>query len=282
MILTSAQSTQNNPPDGTGLHIGVFDSGLGGLSVLRAIHHHLPSAHLMYVADSAHAPYGERDEAFIIRRSAIIGDFLVSQGAQILVVACNTATAAAVATLRQHLAALPVVGVEPGVKPAVALSRNHRIGVLATPRTLDSNKFQHLVQNHSNNAELVLQACPGLAKEIERGALDSPHLRALIKQFCEPLRQAQVDTVVLGCTHYPFVIPLIQQEMGDSVHLVDTAEAVARHTARIAAKLECENKASPTPSIQLWTSGQASHLSAVAQNWLQWPLHAESLPLDVA
>ena len=247
--------------------IGLFDSGLGGLSVLKAMRQHLPEAPLLYVADSAHAPYGERSEAFIIDRSLRLAQFLLEQGAQVLVVACNTATAAAVREIRTQHPHVPVVGVEPGVKPAVALSRTGRVGVMATPGTLSSQKFRDLVAAHGGHARVVLQPCPGLAREIEKGELDSPALRELVEGFCQPLRSAEVDTVVLGCTHYPFVAPLIQQAMGAQVQLLDTADAVARHTTRLIARLP----AAPQPlaqGVHLWTTGEAQHLAQVARSWL--------------
>lgn len=273
---------------GQGVRIGVFDSGLGGLSVLRAIRQHLPQAWLGYVADSAFAPYGERDEDYIAARCDVISRFLLAQGVDTIVVACNTATAAAVHILRAQYPALPIIGVEPGVKPAVALSLNKRVGVLATPGTLASDKFKHLIDTHGRHALIVAQACPGLAKEIEQGLLDTPRLRALIDGFCEPLRQAGVDTAVLGCTHYPFVAPLFQQALGDRVTIVDTSDAVARHTAR-----SCETRARQAgvshpltgadgdahqrPATRLWTSGDPALLSAVAHRWLQLNVQAGTL-----
>jgi glutamate racemase len=276
--------TPSNTRVGEGLRIGVFDSGLGGLSVLRALRQHLPTAHLLYVADSAHAPYGERDDAFIGQRALHITDFLLKQQALAIVVACNTATAAAVHTLRQHLPNLPIIGVEPGVKPAVALSATKRVGVLATPSTLASAKFKRLIDLHGQSAQLVLQPCPGLAKEIESGLLDTPRLRELVATFAEPLHQAHVDTVVLGCTHYPFVAPLFQQALGPQVQIIDTAEAVARQTARV-----CGNwPVSPIGSTldttfdasdltHLWSSGNPAHLSTVASNWLGLRTKAQAL-----
>ena len=260
--------------------VGLFDSGLGGLSVLRAMQTHLPQAHLLYVADSGFAPYGERDEPFIVDRSLHISQFLLSQGAQALVVACNTATAAAVKELRAAFPQVPIVGVEPGVKPAVAQSRNQRVGVMATPGTLKSEKFRQLVSSHAQGAELVLQACPGLAREIERGELDTPALRALVHEFCEPLRAAQVDTVVLGCTHYPFVRPLIAQALGPDVLILDTADAVARHAASRLARVPRLSSAHQAPpgGLQLWSSGDAAHLSEVTERWLGIRAPSAALP----
>lgn len=276
---TAHRRTQN-------LRIGVFDSGLGGLSVLRALRERLPSADLLYVADSGHAPYGERDDAFIQARAEHISDFLVHQGVDAIVVACNTATAAAIHKLRLRCGDLPVIGVEPGVKPAVARSVNKRVGVLATPGTLGSLKFRHLVEQHAQGAHLVLQACPGLAREIESGELDSPALRGMVARFCAPLREAKVDTVVLGCTHYPFVAPLIQAELGPQVHILDTAQAVAQHAQRVMALRPGQAAGAPagaapkpgTGALHLWSSATPQHLQHVALAWLGLSAAASALP----
>lgn len=273
--------------DGQGRIIGVFDSGLGGLSVLQAIRKQLPQADCIYVADSGFAPYGERDEAFIRDRSAQIVQFLLAQGAHMVVVACNTATAAAIAEIRFRWPHLPIVGIEPGVKPAVQQSDNKRVGVLATPATLKSSKFQALVNSHGDGAELVLQPCPGLAKEIEKGELDSPSLRQLVANFCAPLLASRVDTAVLGCTHYPLIRPLFQEALGSHVALVDTAQAVALQTARLAVQLPRPPDASTTqndtwPStsgqVSLFTSGVPSDLSHIGRCWLGLDLPAQALP----
>lgn len=276
-------ATATTGTTGEGLRIGVFDSGLGGLSVLRALRAQMPSAALLYVADSGHAPYGERDDAFIQARSEHISDFLVHQSADAIVVACNTATAAAIHRLRLRCGDLPVIGVEPGVKPAVALSASKRVGVLATPGTLSSLKFRRLVEQHGQGAHLVLQACPGLAREIEAGVLDTPALRDMVGRFCAPLREAQVDTVVLGCTHYPFVTPLIQAELGPHVHIVDTAQAVAQHTQRVSARQPgtphtALASASASGETRLWSSADPQHLQRVALAWLGLEAVASALP----
>jgi glutamate racemase len=258
--------------DGRGLTLGLFDSGLGGLSVLSAIREALPMADMVYVADSAHAPYGEKTDAYIADRSRQIAQFLLTRGADVLVVACNTATAAAVHELRQQWPEVPVVGIEPGIKPALAASGTQCIGVLATPATLRSQKLQRLIETHGQGAQIVLQACPGLAKEIELGALDSPRLRELVESFSAPVRQAKVDTVVLGCTHYPFVAPLFQQALGEHVRLIDTAHAVARHTARLGQALHASaTRAAPKDTrglTELWSSADPALLTQVAQRWL--------------
>jgi glutamate racemase len=263
---------------GAGVRIGVFDSGLGGLSVLKAIRTHLPDADLLYVADSGHAPYGEREESYIVERAARISDFLMKQGVDALVVACNTATAAAVHSLRQRWQDTPVIGVEPGVKPAVQRSRSGRIGVLATPGTLGSEKFRRLVEQHGAQARLTLQPCPGLAKAIESGDLHSDAVRQMVETYAAPLRQAGVDTVVLGCTHYPFVADQFQAALGPDVALLDTAEAVALQTMRMTSQVRASTPREPGHAkVRLWSSGEPAHLSRVARAWLGW--HTEALPM---
>ena len=212
--------------------IGVFDSGVGGLTVLRALRARLPDVDLVYVADSAHAPYGDKPDAAIIDRSSRITRFLQQQGAALIVVACNTATAAAIAGLRQAFA-LPFVGIEPGVKPARTLSQTGHIGVMATPSTLRSAKFKALVQAHAADATVHLQPCAGLADAIERGYVHAAELQNLVETYCAPLRAARCDVVVLGCTHYPLIAGAIGHHMGSSVRLVDTAQAVAEQAARV-------------------------------------------------
>lgn len=239
--------------------IGVFDSGVGGLTVLRAIREALPEARLIYVADSANAPYGDRSDAFLLERSRRITRFLVEQGARLIVVACNTATAAAITALRAEFD-LPFVGIEPGVKPALARSDARRVGVLATPSTLRSAKFRALLHTHTSADEPVLQPCPGLADAVERGDLAAPDLKALIHQFCKPLRAARCDTVVLGCTHYPMLASAIQAELGPHVQLIDTADPVARQTARLW-KAEPTRPAEPP---QLFTNGDLAVLRRMA------------------
>jgi len=257
------------PPESAAVdRIGVFDSGLGGLSVLRALHRQLPQAPLHYLADSANAPYGDRSEAFIVERSQCIAQHLVAHGATLLVVACNTATAAAVASLRERWPALPIVGVEPGLKPAAAATRNGRIGVLATTGTLRSEKFRQLLARQGDAVRITAQPCPGLADLIERGALDTPELRAMVERCCAPLREADVDTVVLGCTHYPFVQHLIAAAMGPQVQVIDTADAVARR----AAQLWRATAAAPAAAdvVTLETTGDVEALRRVAASWLSF------------
>jgi glutamate racemase len=273
-----AHKFQPHAPQPGALRVGVFDSGVGGLSVLRALRRELPEAALLYVADSGHAPYGEKGEDFVVGRSQHIAHFLVKeQGCDMLVVACNTATAAAVHALRAAYPELPIVGIEPGVKPAVARTRNGRIAVMATEGTLKSQKFGQLVEQHRQGKFILAQPCPGLASAIESGDLNSPLVHERVRQHCKPLIEAGVDTVVLGCTHYPFVADLVAQVMGASVDIVDTSDAVARQAARLA--LQCKAPGDlPRSAVQLWSSGMPERLTQVAHAWLQLDVQAQPLP----
>ena len=257
--------------------VGVFDSGVGGLSVLRALHRHLPRSRLLYVADSGYAPYGERDERYVIERSRVLTAHLLREGAQLIVVACNTATAAAVRALREEHPGVQFVGVEPGIKPAIALSRNGHIGVMATRGTLASDKFRQLVSSHAQGAQLHLQACAGLAHAIEAGDADSTEVLALVDRYTAPLREADVDTVVLGCTHYPFVAQHIQKALGAEVRLVDTADAVARRAQQLATSLQAATDAVPRQTARLWTTGDLFTLQSVAGRWLGFEAETQVL-----
>lgn len=256
--------------------IGVFDSGVGGLSVLKALQAQLPLHDLLYVADSAHAPYGERSDDYISQRTHRIASHLFSEGASLLVIACNTASAVAAGSLRARWPNAPIVAVEPGLKPAVALTRNGSIGVMATPATLRSEKFKHLLNVHGRGIAVHLQPCPGLAGQIELGIQDDPVLLELIHRFSAPLKQAQVDTVVLGCTHYPFVHEEIQHAFGPQVTLVDTGEAVARQVVRLLDGTSAQ--ASRQQRIQLQTTGDAAPLARLAARWLPFECDVTSVP----
>lgn len=211
--------------------IGVFDSGVGGLSVLRHIRERLPAEDLVYVADAAYLPYGDKSEAQVRQRCLAIANWMQQAGAKAIVVACNTATAAAVEALRQRLP-MPVIGMEPAIKPAVHGSVSGVVGVLATDTTLASQRFARLMQRFTEHAEFLLQPCPGLVERIEAGDLDCEKTRGLLQGFLDRVLGAGADTVVLGCTHYPFVQPLIRQLVGPDIRILDTGEAVARELQR--------------------------------------------------
>ena len=253
--------------------IGVFDSGIGGLSVLKALRSELPGERFVYVADSGHAPYGERDAAHVIGRARALTHHLVGLGAQALVVACNTATAAAIHLLRQEHPELPIIGVEPALKPAVALSRSGRIGVLATRGTLASPKFEQLLASLEDQAHFVLQPCDGLAWAIENSVDGTAASAQALQQACREQVQALLgkgpqppDTVVLGCTHYPFAAHVLQQLLGPQVQLVDTGEAVARQTR---ARLQgLAQRTVSEPGLVLLSTGDTLTLQQAARRWI--------------
>jgi glutamate racemase len=254
--------------------LGVFDSGVGGLTVLRELRQLLPEVPMRYVADAAHAPYGQREPNYIIRRSLIVAEHLIDQGARVLVVACNTATAHAIGTLRQRWPDMPIVGTEPGIKPAVAASRNGRIGVMATPSTIASARFADLIARHAGTTQVFSQPCPGLVALIERGELDTPALTELLTHLCRPLIEAEVDTVLMGCTHYPLIQPRLQQVLGPQVQLLNIESAVAQQTAK---QWQALGLAAQTAAPSLQTTGSAEALTRFVQQALAWPLQAQSL-----
>lgn len=263
--------------------IGVFDSGVGGLSVLRHIHAQLPHEHLLYFADAAFAPYGEKSEAVLADRALAIARFLRAQGAKALVVACNTATVAAVRVLREQYPDLPIVGVEPGLKPGAAATRSGTVGVLATEATLAGEKFLLLRDQitDSHGARFVLQGCPGLADQVDLGELAGPVTEALLERFLEPLLAEGADTVVLGCTHYPFVRTAIDDILArrDAGHvtLIDTGDAVARQLARL---LEAKGiqRANGPATVAGFTSGAGAALATAFRNLLGMAVPVQEVP----
>jgi len=211
--------------------IGVFDSGVGGLSVLRAIRAALPAENLVYVADSGHAPYGDKSEAHIIERTLTVGNWLAVSGVKAITVACNTATVVAIRHLREQTH-MPVVAIEPAIKPAANTTRTGVVGVLATTQTLQSESVARLCLEHGEGKRILLQACPGWVEAVEEADLHSPQTEALLRQFVVPLMDQGVDTLVLGCTHYPFLRNTLQRIVGDDVVLIDPAVAVATELTR--------------------------------------------------
>lgn len=234
--------------------VGVFDSGVGGLSVLGEIERLLPDESLLYVADTGHMPYGEKSPEFIRERCVQVAQFFREQGAKALVLACNTATVAAVADLRQRYPDWPIVGMEPAVKPAAAATRSGIVGVLATTGTLRSAKFVALLDRFANEVQVITQPCPGLVELIETGDLYSPELRLLLQGYVQPLLAAGCDTLILGCTHYPFLKPLLATLVPADVVLVDTGAAVARQLQRLLSGGALLAKGPARPA-QFWTSG---------------------------
>jgi glutamate racemase len=218
--------------DSSGL-IGVFDSGVGGLSVWREIARQLPCEATLYLADQAHVPYGSRRLAEVREFSEGVVRFLLAQGAKIIVIACNTASAAALHYLRGRFPGVPFVGMEPAVKPAVEQTRNGAVGVIATQATFQGELFASLLERYAGGVRVLTQVCPGLVEAVEAGALDTPETEALLRTCLTPLIEAGVDQLVLGCTHYPFLRPAIERVMGADVVVIDPASAVARQTERM-------------------------------------------------
>ena len=269
--------------------IGIFDSGVGGLSVLRHIRAQLPHEHLMYFADSGFAPYGDKPEAIVVERVLAIGSFLVEQKAKAIVVACNTATVAAIARLRERFPGMPIVGVEPGLKPAAAATRSGTVGVLATERTLSGAKFLQLRDqiSEASGARFLLQPCHGLADQIEFGELESEETDALLSRYILPLLEGGADTLVLGCTHYPLVQASIEKIIARAteraVTLIDTGDAVARQLSRLLLAGNLARTASGDGArLDGYTSASATALSAAFSSLLGLdpPVHeVESGPL---
>jgi glutamate racemase len=214
--------------------IGVFDSGVGGLSVLRHLRAQLPQADLLYFADSAHVPYGPRPLLEVRGFAEAITRFLLDRGAGVIVIACNTASAAALKHLRATMPATPFVGMEPAVKPAAEHTRTGVVGVLATPATFQGELFNSVVERFANGVTVLRQVCPGLVQQIEAGRLDTPDTEAMLRGWVEPMLRQNIDALVLGCTHYPFVIPLLEKICGPEVRVIDPAPAVARQTMKVA------------------------------------------------
>lgn len=243
---TSVHNNKNYP-------IGVFDSGVGGLSVLHEIRKLLPHENLLYVADSAHAPYGEKSKDYILERSTAIVEFFISQQVKAIVVACNTATGAAVKELRPQYA-LPIIAMEPAVKPASERTQTGAIGVMATSRTLASNNSQVLFARFADQVSIIPQACPGLVEQVERGELTTDKTRALVSQYVLPLVEQNADYIVLGCTHYPFLASLIQEIAGPAVSVIDSGMAIARELRSRLEKAEILTHRACASSVQFWSS----------------------------
>lgn len=266
--------------------IGVFDSGLGGLSVWREIVRQWPSCKTVYVADQVHIPYGPRDAAEILDFARGITRFLLAQGCGTIVVACNAASAASLAALRAAWPQVPFVGMEPAVKPAVAVSRTRVAGVLATPATLQGALFATTVERFASDVRIVRQVCPGLVEQIESGDVDGPRTRALLREFLAPSLQAGADTIVLACTHYPFVRHTIEALAGPGITVIDPAPAVARQAGRVAGApppAAGTGDADAPPDIAavhhpvFYTTGEPARFDAVASGLLGVQVHAQPL-----
>ncbi len=224
--------------------IGVFDSGLGGISVLRELVAFLPNENYLYLGDSKHAPYGTKSLQEVQELTCNNIEYLIGKGAKAIVVACNTATSAAIQILREHHKDMPIIGIEPALKPAVLQKEHPNVLVMATPMTLREEKFHALMKRYENQAEIISLPCPGLVEFVERGELEGEALEAYFKELFAPFAEKKIDSAVLGCTHYPLVKNVIQKMLGDSVTLFDGGEGTAHETYR---RLKEKNLLNTTP-----------------------------------
>jgi glutamate racemase len=243
--------------------IGVFDSGVGGLSVLRAIRAQMPEESVLYFGDQGHIPYGPRPMEQIKDFSEAITNFLLQHHAKIIVVACNTASAAALKYLRERFPDVQFVGMEPAVKPAAEQTSTGRVGVLATPATFQGALYASVVERFANGVELFQNTCTGLVQEIERGNLDGDETRKILGDALLPMLKKNIDTVVLGCTHYPFVIPLVQEICGEKVRVIDPAPAVAKQVKRLLKAGGMKSPLSARGEVRFYTSGEPAALKSV-------------------
>jgi len=248
----------NNP-------IGVFDSGVGGLSVLRSIREQMPEEDVIYFGDQGHVPYGPRSMGQIQDFSEGITRFLLDHDSKLIVVACNTASAAALTYLRRRFPAVSFVGMEPAVKPAAETTKTGKVGVLATPATFQGALYASVVERFGEGVELFQHTCPGLVSQIEKGDLDSDATRVILEDALHPMLEKNIDTVVLGCTHYPFVIPLIEQIVGDAkrVRVIDPAPSVARQAKRLLEALGTKNQSQGRAFVRFFTSGDPSAMKSM-------------------
>ncbi|MET0091268.1 MAG: glutamate racemase [Candidatus Thiodiazotropha sp.] len=257
--------------------IGIFDSGIGGLTVLSHIRQMLPKEHLIYVSDRAHLPYGNKDEAFVLKRAQHITRFLMQRQVKGIVIACNTATAAAVKHLRAAYD-LPIVGMEPGVKPAIQLSSRGRIGVLATQGTLSSGKFRSLLREHARESQVIICPCQGWVEAIEFMGPEHPETREIVHRQLQPVLESGVDTLVLGCTHYPFLKSRIEESAGSAVTIIDTGPAVARQLFRRLEEQDLLNRCDQPGQEEFWCSAPPEQTRELIERLRGQPTRVQALP----
>ncbi len=243
--------------------IGIFDSGVGGLSVLGAIRQQFPCEDMIFLADQGHVPYGPRPMSQVQDFSEGVTRYLLSKGAKLIVVACNTASAAALHHLRNTFLQTPFVGMEPAVKPAAEGTQSGVVGVLATPATFQGELYASVVERFAQGVTVLQDVCPGLVTQIEKGELDTPRTRAILGAALTPMRERGVDRVVMGCTHYPFVIPLIQEILGPDVEVINPAPAVARQAGRLLDIHRLRTPKTERGKVQYLTTGDAAKLEAM-------------------
>ena len=243
--------------------IGIFDSGVGGLSVLRAVRALMPEESVLYFGDQGHIPYGPRPMEQIRDFSEAITNFLLERDAKLIIVACNTASAAALKFLRGKFLNMQFVGMEPAVKPAAETTQTGKVGVLATPATFQGVLYASVVERFANGVELFQNTCNGLVQQIEQGNLSGNETRRILEDALRPMLEKDIDTVVLGCTHYPFVIPLVQEIVGEKVRVIDPAPAVAKQAKRLLEAGGMRNDSTARGSVRFYTSGDPNALESL-------------------
>jgi glutamate racemase len=252
--------TRSAPSSGP---IGIFDSGVGGLSVLRAVRSQLPNEDLIYLADQAHVPYGSRSLAEVRRFSEWATRYLLSQDAKLVVVACNTASAAALHHLRAVFPQTPFVGMEPAVKPAAESTRSGVVGVLATPATFQGELYASVIERFAHGVRVLQDTCPGLVMEIDRGNLDTAEVYSILDGAIKPMLEGGIDTVVLGCTHFPYVIPVIEAIAGPEVRVIDPSPAIARQVQRLLEENGLLSRSQDQGQAEYFTTGDPASMAAL-------------------
>lgn len=251
----------NNQP------IGIFDSGIGGLSIINYIEKHLPNENLIYVADTLHTPYGDKPEHLILDRVNEIADKLIQKDVKAMVVACNTATVNAIDQLRNRIS-VPIIGVEPAIKPATLCSKNKKVGVLVTQATALNPRFLNLIEKFAFGAHVIVQPCTRLVELIEQGDIHSSQCHLLLDKYLRPLLKENVDTIVLGCTHYPFLLNKIQTICGDDINIIDTALPVTNQLKRQLQEHGILRNECKTPNIEFLSSKPSIFLDSLCTNLL--------------
>jgi glutamate racemase len=257
--------------------IGMLDSGIGGLTIMRAIREQMPGQPVIYVADQAHVPYGVRQVEEVRGFAKEITRFLISQGAKLIVVACNTASLAALRYLRKEFPKTPFVGMEPAVKPAAEQTKTGVVGVLATYAAFHTDVYNSVVERFAQNVKLLQNHCPGLVNQIEKGDLSGLETRRILESALRPMIAQGIDTVVLGCTHYPFVIPLIQEIVGPKIRVIDPAPAIARQTERLLTEHGWLMDGKTSSEIRLITTGNPQTLEKNLPLYLGYHLPVEAI-----
>lgn len=260
--------------------IGVFDSGLGGLSVLRNLRGLLPAEDVLYYADNAYCPYGLRSQSEIQNRSRLITSLLIDRGAKVIVVACNTASSMAITHLREHFPGFPIIGLEPAVKPAVKLTRSGNVGVLATPRTAAGERLRWLIETHGGGVQVHTVAAAGLVELVETGELSGPAVEEMLRPLLDPMIAAGVDVVVLGCTHYPFLREGIEAYMGSEVSVIDSGWAIARRAQHVLDAAGLLTSSALAGTLQLMTSATVADVEPVARLLTGQPVTVVQVPVS--